>query len=510
MPIADDEIISQAEFAALSPRERDEYIRRLQIRAEPWELTPKQQEFEACALECDETLVGGAAGGSKSEWLLWHAIDQCTRFQRVDVLVLRSKLPELERSLIKRSLLRIPPDVASYNVTKRRWEFAKTRSTIEFGYAEDLADVGQYLSAEYDLLVIDECTEITEEMYVNLRSRVRSNKRKLARGVRPHTIMATNPGGRGHVWVMERFVDPTSRGEFTYVDPETEHRIGFVPSFIKDNPHLDERYERNLRSLPEIRRKQLLDGNWDVFSGQYFTEWDRKVHVVEPFTIPPEWQREAGYDYGYSNPMCHLSAAFDQDGNCWIYREVYETELTPKQQAGVIKRRSVQVVGERTVKDEIPSPLADPSIFAKAGGGVGRSIAQQFAEAGLPMRKAKNDRKGGWMNMRQYLLVDPNATHPVTKQPGAAKVYVFSTCVNLVRTLPLQQHDEKDAEDLNTKGEDHAVDAMRYLLMHRPIKRKMVELEPATAEDRVRDKWRKVIAQTKKRQPRGAFDLTRA
>lgn len=509
MPITDEEIISPDAFALLTPRERDEYIRSLQVRAEPWVLTPKQQEFEACALECDETLVGGAAGGSKSEWLLWHTIEQCKRFPRFDALVLRSKLPELQRSLIKRSLLRIPPDVATYNTTKRTWEFAKTRSTIEFGYADSLEDVQQYLSAEYDLLVIDECTEITDEMYVNLRSRVRTTNRKKAKGIRPHTILATNPGGKGHVWVMERFVDPTSRGEFTYLDPETEHRVGFVPSFIKDNPHLDEAYERNLRSLPEIRRKQLLEGNWDVFAGQYFTEWDRAVHVVDPFVIPPEWQRAAGYDYGYSNPMAHLSAAFDNDGNCFVYREVYETELTPKQQAGVIKRRSTQTVNGRTIKDEVVSPFADPSIFAKAGGGTGKSIALQFAEAGLPMRKAKNDRKGGWMNLRQYLLIDPNAPHAVTKQPGAPKLYIFSTCVNLVRTLPLQMHDDKDPEDLNTKGEDHAVDALRYLLMNRPIRRVLIEAGPATAEDRVRDKWRKVIAQTKKRKPRGAFDLDR-
>ena len=379
MPIADEEIISPDAFALLTPRERDEYIRSLQVRAEPWVLTPKQQEFEACALECDETLVGGAAGGSKSEWLLWHTIEQCKRFPRFDALVLRSKLPELQRSLIKRSLLRIPPDVATYNTTKRTWEFAKTRSTIEFGYADSIEDVQQYLSAEYDLLVIDECTEITDEMYVNLRSRVRTTNRKKAKGIRPHTILATNPGGKGHVWVMERFVDPTSRGEA---------------------------YERNLRSLPEIRRKQLLEGNWDVFAGQYFTEWDRAVHVVDPFVIPPEWQRAAGYDYGYSNPMAHLSAAFDNDGNCFVYREVYETELTPKQQAGVIKRRSTQTVNGRTIKDEVVSPFADPSIFAKAGGGTGKSIALQFAEAGLPMRKAKNDRKGGWMNLRQYLLIE--------------------------------------------------------------------------------------------------------
>ena len=205
-----------------------------------------------------------------------------------------------------------------------------------------------------------------------------------------------------------------------------------------------EAYEQRLGALDENERRALRYGDWDIFAGQVFREFRRDVHVVDPFPIPEDWRKFRALDYGYANPACCLWLAIDYDGNIYVYRELYITLLTAKELA----RRIIELSGE----EKILYTVADPSLWAKMGH-EGVSIEETMRKEGLRLVQADNDRLAGKQQVHSYLR--------------ECRLKIFSTCVNLIRTLPQLVHDPKRPEDVDTDGEDHAYDALRYALMSR-------------------------------------------
>ena len=265
--------------------------------------------------------------------------------------------------------------------------------------------------------------------------------------------------------------------------------VAFVPSTVDDNPHIDPSYRKHLSMLPETERKQKLLGDWDTFTGQYFTEFRRDLHVVPPFEIPPEWPRYRGIDFGTANPYCCLWGAWDPaTGTCYVYREAYQKNLTAAQQALQIKEMSKN----DSKPEHITMSAIDPSTFSNVSG-MGTTVASVYNSLGVPVVKAKNARIAGWQNVRRYLQPGEQSKEP--------KLKVFSTCEHLLRTLPAMRHDRVQVEDIDTDDEDHAVDALRYLLACRPyneITRRKTK-SPADAEGRVQKFMEKLDRSAKKR-----------
>jgi len=467
-----DLILSDEELEALSDEEFELYLRLLHQDATEWKLTPKQQRAEELSTEVDELFYGGAAGGGKTDWMLWHVYHQCLAYPNLRVLAMRRTYPQLRESLIERSMEKFDPSKCKYGVAEKRWRFANG-SEIKFGFCDTDDDVRHYLSAQYDIIVFEELTEFTEHQYTMLVSRNRTTVKKRKLGIRPHVIAASNPGQVGHTWVKERFVVPTKYGlEVSKMVQrvkapdgatlERERLIGFVPAGAFDNPHIDQDYVFNLSSLPEKLRQQYLMGNWDTFDGQFFTEFNRDVHVIQPFEIPSHWPRIRGIDYGFSAPFACLWAAFDNDGNCYVYREEYASGLTASEQGRRVVDASVRTEGSRRVAEVFDYSVADPSVFTTTGSGV--SIAQMYKATGLIVKKGMNARIDGWNRVRDYLRATPD--DPRT----GPYIRIMSTCPNLIRTLPQLVFDKNRVEDCDTTGEDHAPDALRYLLMSRPRK----------------------------------------
>jgi len=199
-----------------------------------------------------------------------------------------------------------------------------------------------------------------------------------------------------------------------------------------------------LKKLPDIERKELLEGSFDVFAGQYFN-WDRNIHTCEPFEIPKDWKRYRGLDHGSFAPTCCLWFALDPNGSIFCYREYYGTDKLASNHAQKIK--------ELSSNEEITVTYADPSMWIKYSTD-GKSAEEIYQETGVPLSQANNDRINGWSVVREYLKAPP-------------RLRIFTTCSNLIRTIPEQIHDEKKPEDLNTDLEDHAVDALRYFLISR-------------------------------------------
>lgn len=388
---------------------------------------------------------GGAAGGGKTEALLQEAIAQIIEAEgkgvQLNGIILRRSFPELERTVIRRFLEQVPKEYAVYNGSRHIAQF-RGGSTLEFGYCKDEGDVRNYLSAEYDFIAIDELTQFTEYMFKMLVTRLRTTKK----GVFANFFGASNPGGVGHQWVKRLFVNKSfSREEnFRVTD------FDFIPAKVYDNPFLcniDPEYVRRLENLPEKLRAIYLDGSWDVFEGQFFTEWRPEVHVKE-FDVDESWEKWICGDYGYRAPSAVYWLAKDGDSNVYVYRELYQAGLTAKELASKILDLT---------KEQISKVVFDPACWGRMQG---LSIAEVFAENGLYAIRGNNNRVAGANLVREYLKVEKDAFGK-----ESARLRIHPTCSELIRSVPCLVHSENNSEDVDTYGEDHAYDAIRYGLM---------------------------------------------
>lgn len=487
---------------------QESYLLAVEALENQWRLQPHQAWADHLADVVDELLYGGALGGGKSELVIYRAHELSKAIPTHRSLVLRSTFPELRRSLILRSLMRISTSAATYRSGDKEWHYPNG-AVIEFGHCDSDEDASIYLSAEYQAVFIDEATLMSPLQIQMVGSRLRANKQQAADGARPHLFLTTNPGGPAHGYIKRRYVDATGFGAHIAIwqadsDPDdpnvqpidriplpprpasphdwsavealdealrrlpaiTDDEIttAFVPSTLDHNLHLDQSYRKRVNALPALKRRQAY-GDWEVFEGQYWPEWSRELHVVEPFEIPESWERIRGIDYGYHpHPFACLWGAWDGEGNCYIYRELVETRLTPPEQA----RRVKEATGEERVR----LTAADPSTFTFTGHGP--PIAKQWREGGLTVQKANNARIDGWANVREYLR-----PRPVDGLDGplVSPLRVFSTCTELIRTFPLALHAKVGGaatEDMDTHGEDDALDALRYLLAVRPHGRRVI------------------------------------
>lgn len=429
------------------------------------ELTKTQRAFMEA--DADEVLFGGAAGGGKSYGQLVDALLYALKYSGSRQLILRKTFPELEHSLIFTSLGFYPKGVCKYLSTVRKWMFVNG-SVIEFGYCATKTDVLRYQGAEYDVIRFDELTHFTEEQYTYLISRIR--------GVNPYPKMvksSTNPGGIGHSWVKRRFIDGFEPN-VVHIDKETGMKRLFIPSFVTDNVFLmeaDKGYVKRLEQLPLNERKALLQGEWDIFDGQVFTEWRnsplgaktrRWSHVILPFDIPKEWRRFRAFDFGYSKPFAVAWFAVDNDGRAYNYRELYGCTGRPdegiKWTASKIAEE-IRKIEEKEDKDCHITGYADPAIWNSTGSAEG-SIADMMEKRGVFFEKGNNDRLAGKMQVHNRLAFD---------EEGLPMIYFFDTCKNMIRTLPQLGYDPTRPEDVNTGQEDHLYDAMKYFLMSDPI-----------------------------------------
>jgi hypothetical protein len=190
-----------------------------------------------------------------------------------------------------------------------------------------------------------------------------------------------------------------------------------------------------------------VEGDWDLFEGQYFSEWERKKHVVEPRVIPDSWLRFRSIDISGRNGItsCHWYA-LDSEGNVWVYREHYATGLDYDQHATEIAKRSE---GER-----YSYSIIDSQAFAQDG--YGETAVEIYARYGVTgLIKSTKDRITGWNIVHQFLRWDEK------KLP---KLRIFSTCTNMIRTLPSLICDPDNPEDVYKFGEAHAADELRYML----------------------------------------------
>lgn len=442
-----------------------------------WTPQPKQKLF--MMRPENEALYGGAAGGGKSDCAIAEALRQ-VHIPHYRGLVLRKTYPQLSE-LIDRSreiYLAAFPE-AKYNDQKHCWTFP-SGAKIYFGAMQYTKDRTNYQGKRYDFIDFDELTHFTWDEYSYLFSRNRPN----GPGTRCYIRAQANPGGIGHGWVKERFITPAppmtpiyEEVKIVFPDGKTEIRKQsrvFVPSSIFDNKILmenDPEYITRLASLPENEKKALLYGDWDSFSGQVFTEWRnnpdayesrRGTHVINPFRIPESWKIYRGFDFGYSKPFSVGWYAIDHDGRMYRIRELYGCTGTPNEgvrwDVAEIARKIAEIEKtDENLKYRHITGIADPSIFEKSRG---ESIAQMMELEHVYFERGDNTRLAGKMQLHNRLAFDEN---------GIPMLYVFNTCKHFIRTFPALVYSQRNIEDIDTDGEDHIYDEVRYVAMVHPI-----------------------------------------
>ena len=413
--------------------------------------TERQLEFLKTVDKFKYVLYGGAKGGGKSYILRWTLIRELVKwaaqgFKKVRVGLFCEDYPSLK----DRQITKIANEFPNWLGTLQDSQIEGMSFILRPQYGggvialRNLDDPSKYASSEFAIAAIDELTKNERKVFDDMRSIVRWP------GIENTKIIGgTNPGGIGHEWVKKLFITR----QFDFEDPNPD-QVAFVKSLPTDNPHNAKSYLEELQKLPEKLRKAYYDGNWDVFEGQFFTEWDKERHTISPFLIPETWKKYRAYDFGYTAPACCKWYAIDYDGNVWVYRELY----FPQGHRTEVEKQADRIL-ELSGNEQYEYSVADPAIFSPTGfidkfGG--QTIAESFIRKGVVFIPGSNRRIDGWTLMHQYL------SWTEWKQP---RIRYFNTCTDSIRTIPALIHDEKKPEDLDTKGEDHAGDTDRYFLM---------------------------------------------
>lgn len=409
------------------------------------------------------TIFGGARGGGKTHGARTKAILMCYEYKGIRVMIVRSSFPELEKNYIT-PLKKILYRRARYNGTEKMFTF-RNGSTISFMYCDNDADLDKLQGAEYDVLIVDEATNLTEYQLRELSV--------IVRGVNsyPKRVYWTcNPGGRGHSYVKRVAVDRV------FNENEDPEDYSFIQSLVTDNYVLMKympRYVDNLDALPARRRAAWRYGDWNIFEGQYFEEFTdspehyddwQYTHVINPFEPKREWgDVYRSYDEGYNVPFSVGWWIVNPDGILFRIMELYGATDQPNE--GI--HWTVDEQFARIAEIESTHPwlkgreirgVADPACWAGKDRGI--STMDVASRYGLHFKRGENARIPGWMQMRYRMQFDRN---------GYAKMYVFKTCRAFIRTIRLQMYDPKHPDDMDTALEDHVMDEARYMCMSRPI-----------------------------------------
>jgi phage terminase large subunit len=458
-----------------------------------------RESYQPFARQCDfhnsrakYRLFGGAAGPGKTKALLWEAIRQAHDVPGSDSLLLRRTYPELESSLLAYFRRDVPRShYRKYNESKHivTW---KNGSTTRFGHCRNENDVYAYQGAEFLFIGVDELTHFTLKQWQFLTSRNRCP----IRGSRANMAGATNPGNIGHAWVKALWVDHTPPPGFDRPELYDASDYDFVRAQITDNPIYanDAAYRRTLEVLPEHLRRAFLDGDWNVFAGQYFDVFEIGRHTARPedIRLEPWWPRWISIDWGFKHDSAvywHCAVPADVSRVPWSGSREHnghpersegsqhvnvmthdphgsrQSPVTSHQsprivtyrefvQSGLSPRMLAQAIAERSRRERISDVFLSPDAFAHRTSE--SSIAEQLGEVltvnGLPRpTAADDDRIGGWQLMYQLLESDAWV--------------ITDNCAKLIDGLPLLVRDDDRVEDIRKVDGDDAADAARYGLV---------------------------------------------
>jgi phage terminase large subunit len=404
-----------------------------------FDMKPSEKQKEFLLSKAKYTAYGGARGGGKSWALRYKLLLLCLRYAGIRTVIIRRTFPELRENHVGALYeLAVKTGLAEYSETHKVFRFING-SQIKLGYLDSETDLLQYQGQEFDIIAIDEATQLYERAFTVLAASLRG-----ANSFPKRMYLTCNPGGVGHGWVKRLFIDKA------YREGENPEDYCFIPALVYDNASLiksNPDYVKQLEMLPEDLRRAWLSGEWDVFAGQFFTEFDERIHSAH-LTLPKNTEKYCALDYGL-DMLAALFIAVDEKGRAYVYDEIYESGLIVSEAAEKIRRKS-----------EGDTIFIAPADLWSRQKDSGRSIAELFAEGGVYLTKLCPERIAGWLALKEWLKTDEN---------GCAMMQIDVKCKNLLRTLPLLMHDARRQGDAATEPHEitHAPDALRYFASFR-------------------------------------------
>lgn len=431
-------------------------------------LNPKQQElFESTT---KFTCYGGAKAGGKShgvrvlgDWLAW-------KYPGIRILFLRATYDDVRQNQIEPNLLLLPPEMVSYNGANHKLTFYNG-STIQYGNWAGNESERKYQGQEYDIIIIDEATQFTERMFRHLAGCLRGN---VGKGFPKRIYLTCNPGGVGHFWVKRLFIDRKFKTDPEHPEKtEKPEDYKFIFARAEDNVAMLEENESYLEDISKMAESDAMRyGDWNVMSGQYFDNFDERIHVVKSFAIPPHWELYRSFDYGLDKFACFWWAV-DTDGRCWCIR-CLEAENKNVQDAAKLALDATPPKEQQRIQ----ITYAPPDMWSRQKD-TGKTMAEIFTTHGLPIVKSDNNRVQGHIITRSMLEPIPLHDQFVIKHYGGKErapkelpaLMFFSSVGLAIEDLQSIQHDDRNPSDCAKEPHDitHTVDAIRYFCINRQL-----------------------------------------
>jgi hypothetical protein len=409
---------------------------------------PKQQQAFNLIGRKRFIFYGGARSGGKTAFALWAALMCSLQYPKLNIAVARKTYREAEEISGPNLVDRFPPEVFGYRWNKRRLtaEF-ENGSRIALISLNEEKDVQKEKGIERGLYILDEGNELTWDTIIRLLG---SNRVTDVPGWRATMIITGNPGGACDSEIRNHFVHP----EYDKWEPQLldlKDQFAYIHSSPYDNPHNSRDTIRQYQTLPTHLRKQWLEGDWDSASGRFFEEWNKEVHVCQPFDIPDDWVKWFAVDIGYKTheSVCLWLAQNPETGVVYVYREFGTKEH--------VTEVFVERIKEFSHDEEYAGGWLDPQLFSKNRDRLAEiSPADLFMQAGFFVYPADNKRQTGWHNIKNWMH---------WSDVKAPMLQVFPSCRGLIDTIPNMQY-VPNKFDLNTRSRDDYVDALRYGLAH--------------------------------------------
>jgi hypothetical protein len=433
-----------------------------------------------------DLMIGGGRGGGKSytlALLILRAVEQYG--SRCRALYLRQShqgcadfealCQELYGAIYGRAL--------RFNGQEGLFRFP-SGATLEINQLADAADFSKYQGRSFrPLIAFDEVGQYAVPQLIDLmRSNLRGPKDMPTR-----YVLAGNPGGPGHMWVSHRYIFKAAPWK-PFLDETSKREFVYAPSTFLDNPHIDQaEYRKQLESScptdPELLRA-WLDGDWHVARGAYFAAvleekrnaidpWDAVPVVESPRRGPRKWEHWISYDHGSAAPsvtylLCRSPGAKGPDGKFYPRDSVIvldelatnDPQHLNKGLQWTVPRLAEEIKALCARWGVEPEGCCDDAAFAHIGAGAG-SIADEFRQQGVSFSEAKKgDRQAGWERMRR-LMADAG-------RPDVPGLFIARSCTYFWQTVPFLARDPRRIEDVDSRGPDHAADALRYGIVYEP------------------------------------------
>jgi phage terminase large subunit len=446
---------------------------------------------------------GGDRGGGKSAGILVDAFMFANKYPGAKCIIIRESVDAVKQSFLDKLPTLIPEDVDDGFKRHRLYTY-KEKSHSYYPSRCILLPNGSYITLqpilnyqmaiskqgwEFHYLAVDEVTKHDEKTINYLFSTVRSAQLTDKKGnpyyIPTKIVLSGNPGGKGHKWVKEKYIDttvvakdpktnrPTKTKEFVeYVkDPrdtsgktKIKRVIQFIPASWQDNKYLHASYVANLMSLPETKRKMDMDGNWDVVAGKMFNV--QEDNIIEPRIISDILRKQEkpfdiyiSVDWGF-NPSKHSAHwhIVTSDKQMLTFMELYGGDLVFEHFVEKIKEMSEGLVIEATA---LPHDMFRKGDLHRDREGkiIGETKADVFESLGLnPLSVSSGKGQVGLRNDKIHSAL-------TMKDNGVKKFRISSACIMLLEELDNAVHDDFNPEHIDKSCADHAIDDYGLMLV---------------------------------------------